>query len=141
MISRKLEIRVRYAETDKMGYVYYGNYAAYFEMGRVELLRSIGTSYKSLEDEGIILPVRDLSIRYIKPALYDDLLTLTTTLTEIPSAKIHFTYEIHNEKGVLLCKAETTLVFVDQQSSKPVVIPEDLRKAMIKASRADLESS
>jgi len=131
MISREINIRVRYAETDQMGYVYYGNYAAYFEMGRVELLRSIGTSYKKLEDNGIMLPVRDFSIRYIKPALYDDLLTLTSTLTETPSTRIHFTYQIHNESGILLCKAETTLVFVDKQSGRPVQVPEELRQKMI----------
>jgi len=131
MISRQINIRVRYAETDQMGYVYYGNYAAYFEMGRVELLRSIGTSYKKLEDDGIMLPVRDFSIRYIKPALYDDLLTLTTTLTEIPSTRINFTYKIHNESGILLCKAETTLVFVDKKSGRPAQIPEELKQKMI----------
>jgi len=131
MISRQINIRVRYAETDQMGYVYYGNYAAYFEMGRVELLRSIGTSYKELEDQGIILPVRDFSIRYIKPALYDDFLTLTTALTETPSTRIHFAYQLHNEEGNLLCKAETTLVFVDKKSGRPVSVPEDLKEKMI----------
>lgn len=133
MISRNISIRVRYAETDQMGYVYYGNYAAYFEMGRVELLRSLGTSYKELEDQGIMLPVRDFSIRYIKPALYDDLLTLTTTLTETPSTRIHFTYQLHNEDGTLLCKAETTLVFVDKKTGRPVAAPEDLKERMIAA--------
>lgn len=137
MISRQIKIRVRYAETDQMGYVYYGNYAAYFEMGRVELIRSIGSSYKKLEDEGIMLPVRDFSIRYIKPALYDDLLTLTTTLTETPSTRIHFTYEIHNETGVLLCKAETTLVFVKKESGKPVNVPDALKEKMIAAGARD----
>lgn len=133
MINRQIEIRVRYAETDQMGYVYYGNYAAYFEMGRVELLRSIGSSYKRLEEEGIMLPVRDFSIRYIKPALYDDLLTLTTRLTEIPSTRIHFEYQIHNEEGTLLCNAETTLVFVSKESGRPVPVPEALKHQMIKA--------
>lgn len=131
MISRQINIRVRYAETDQMGYVYYGNYAAYFEMGRVELLRTIGTSYKELEEQGIMLPVRDFSIRYIKPALYDDLLTLTTTLTETPSTRIHFSYQIQNEEGTLLCKAETTLVFVDKKTGRPVQVPEDLKVKMI----------
>ena len=135
MISRQIEIRVRYAETDQMGYVYYGNYAAYFEMGRVELLRSIGTSYKKIEEEGIMLPVRDFSTRYIKPALYDDLLTLTTHLTEIPSTRIHFEYEIHNEEGTLLCKAETTLVFVSKENGRPVPVPEALKQKMVKAAQ------
>jgi acyl-CoA thioester hydrolase len=80
------EIRVRYGETDQMGYCYYGNYAQYFEVGRVETLRSLGMSYKSLEENGIMLPVLDFSINYNKPALYDDLLTIETTIVKIEGA-------------------------------------------------------
>jgi len=133
MIKREIQLRVRYAETDKMGYVYYGNYAAYFEMGRVELLRSLGVSYKSLEDSGIILPVRDLSVRYIKPAFYDDLLTLETTLTELPELRIHFRYALYNASNVLLCKAETTLVFIDVNTNRPTAPPANVLSAMEKA--------
>lgn len=130
MLSHQIEFRVRYAETDQMSFVYYGNYAAYFEMGRVELLRSIGTSYKALEESGVLLPVRDYSIRYIKPAVYDDLLKLTTTLTELPSLRIHFKYELQNEAGDLLCNAQTTLVFIDKTTNKPVMVPKSLKERM-----------
>lgn len=133
MINHEIKIRVRYAETDKMGYVYYGNYAIYFEMGRVELLRSLGLSYKSLEDSGIILPVRDFSIRYIKPAYYDDLLTLQTALTELPERRIHFKYTLYNETRELLCRAETTLVFVDRATNRPTSPPENVLSAMAEA--------
>ena len=82
MIKNQTKIRVRYAETDQMGYVYYGNYAQFFEVGRVEWLRSLGVSYKSLEDSGVMLPVINLNVQYIKPAKYDDLLTITTILSK-----------------------------------------------------------
>ena len=84
MIRNQIKIRVRYGETDQMGYVYYGNYAQFFEVGRVEWLRALGVSYKSLEESGIMLPVIQLNINYMKPAKYDDLLTITTILTKTP---------------------------------------------------------
>ncbi len=80
MIRNETKLRVRYGETDQMGYVYYGNYAEYFEVGRVEWLRNLGISYKSLEESKIMLPVLHLNINYLKPAKYDDLLTIITTL-------------------------------------------------------------
>ncbi|MCA1761714.1 MAG: acyl-CoA thioesterase [Cryomorphaceae bacterium] len=135
MIKHEIQMRVRYAETDKMGYVYYGNYAAYFEMGRVELLRSLGISYRSLEDSGIILPVRDFSIRYIKPAYYDDLLTLETRLTELPERRIHFEYTLYNGAKDVLCRAETTLVFVNSATNRPSPPPANVLNAMKKAWR------
>ena len=85
MYSTENKIRVRYAETDRMGYVYYGNYAQYFEVARVEMLRNLGISYKSLEDSGVILPVIDFTIKYIKPAFYDDFLTVKITLKQMPN--------------------------------------------------------
>jgi acyl-CoA thioester hydrolase len=118
------KIRVRYGETDRMGFVYYGNYAGYFEVARVETLKSLGVSYKELEDNGIILPVLDYRIKYIKPAYYDDLLLIKTTIPEIPKARIFFSYEIFNEQGLLLNKAETTLVFIDQKTMKPIPAPQ-----------------
>ena len=123
MYITETSLRVRYAETDRMGYAYYGNYATYFEIGRVEALRSLGVSYKELEDNGIILPVRDFSIRYFKPAFYDDLLTIKTSITALPSVRIHFKYETFNEKGELLNEGETTLVFVNTQTGKPCEAP------------------
>ena len=123
MLTSSTNLRVRYAETDKMGYVYYGNYATYFEVGRVEGLRSLGFSYKQIEDEGIMLPVLDFQIKYFKPAFYDDLLTIKTTITEIKGARIHFEYETLNEKNELLNKGATTLVFINIATNKPCAAP------------------
>jgi acyl-CoA thioester hydrolase len=130
MYTNEIQIRVRYAETDKMGYVYYGHYATYFEVARVETLRSLGFTYKKLEEEGIILPVLTFNIKYIRPAYYDDLLTVKTIISEIPSARIRFNYETYNEKGELLNTAETTLVFVNKKTNKPVLAPEELLKVL-----------
>lgn len=122
--KNSIQLRVRYGETDQMGYCYYGNYAQYFEVGRVESLRSLGMSYKSLEDNGIMLPVLDFSIHYSTPALYDDLLTIETTIVKIEGAKLFFTYTIHNEDGKLICTAATTLVFINKTTNKPFKAPE-----------------
>jgi len=124
MLSHKLQIRVRYGETDQMGYVYYGNYAQYFEMGRVEWLRSLGISYKRMEDSGIMLPVLNLNIDYKKPAKYDDLLTLKTTLLKKPSIRIEFGFEIYNEGQELLTKGYTSLVFIDMKRNRPTKAPD-----------------
>lgn len=126
MIEREFKIRVRYSETDKMGYVYYGNYAAYFEVARVELLRSMGISYKKLEEDGVMLPVLEFKIKYYKPAYYDDELSIRILIDKIPGVRIHFTYQTYNSDNVLLNEAETSLVFVDIQSAKPRMIPDDL---------------
>ena len=113
MFRNETKIRVRYSETDQMGYVYYGNYAQYLEVGRVEWLRSFGISYKSMEDSGIMLPVTKMSINYLLPAKYDDLLTIVTRLKKNPLVKIIFDFEIFNEQKELLTTAEVTLVFID----------------------------
>ena len=126
MIKKEIKIRVRYSETDKMGYVYYGNYASYFEVARVEMLRSLGVSYKKLEDDGVMLPVLDFKIKYYKPAYYDDELLIKISVQKMPGVRIHFSYQTLNSEGVLLNEAETTLVFVDISSGKPQTIPEDL---------------
>lgn len=126
MIKNQTKIRVRYGETDQMGYVYYGNYAQFFEVGRVEWLRSLGVSYKSLEASGIMLPVIQLSINYIKPAKYDDLLTIVTILKNKPLVKIEFDFEILNEKKELLTTGFTRLVFMDMKKNKPVKAPQYL---------------
>ncbi len=130
MYVHETKIRIRYGETDQMGYVYYGNYAQFFEIGRVETLRSLGFSYKAIEDQGIMLPVADLHIRYLKPALYDDLITIRTKIIGIPTAKIEFTYEIFNETDVLLTTASTTLVFVKKETMRPTSPPADLVKKL-----------
>lgn len=113
-----------------MGYVYYGDYAEYFEVGRVEALRTLGFPYRRLEEEGIMLPVRTLSITYHAPARYDDLITIRTTIAEPPSARIRFLYHIHNEAGALLTEAETVLVFVDKETMRPRRAPEAFLQAM-----------
>ena len=125
-------IRVRYGETDQMGYVYYGNYPLYYEVGRTEMLRSVNLSYRAMEEEGILLPVRSLNIKYIEPAHYDDLLRLRVILKDLPTAKIHFYYEIYNEQNKLLNKGETVLVFVDAKTRRPRRAPEALLKGLEK---------
>ena len=125
-------LRTRYAETDQMGVVYYGNYPQYLELGRVEWLRSIGFTYRAMEEEGVMMPVVSLQIQYKKPALYDELITIRTKLKELPSTKIEFNYEILNEKGELLSTANTVLVFVDAKTFRPVRCPEKVLK-LIKA--------
>lgn len=126
MISDKIQFRVRYGETDQMSYAYHGNYAAYFEMGRTEWLRKLGVSYKSMEENGIMLPVINLNTNYLKPAKYDDVLTLKTSLVKKPTARIEFEFEIHNENNELLTTATATLVFVNMKTNRPTRIPEDL---------------
>lgn len=116
--------RVRYAETDQMGVVYHGNYAVFFEMGRVEWLRNMGVSYKSMEENGIMLPVVSLTMNYKKPARYDDLLTVKTIFKSQTSVKIEFDYEIYNEKGELLTTGYSMLVFVDMKTGRPTLPPD-----------------
>ena len=118
MFTHTTKIRVRYSDTDQMKYVYYGVYAKYLEVGRVELLRSIGTSYKQIEELGFGLPVVNLKIKYIKPAFYDDLLTIETTIKKNNNIKLIFKYKIYNEQDILLNTAETTLVFVNLDTGK-----------------------
>lgn len=124
MNFHEFEVRVRYAETDQMGVVYHGNYAQYFEMGRVEWLRNLGVSYKSMEEDGIMLPVVSLTMNYKKPARYDDLLTIKTILKKQESVKIEFDYEITNEAGELLTTGNSILVFVNMKSGRPTMPPE-----------------
>ena len=116
-------IRVRYAETDQMGYCYYGNYASYFEVARVEALRQRGIQYKELEQNGILLPVKKLEITYHQPAKYDDLLEIRTQIVQLEGVRIAFTYKTYNEAGVLLNEAYTLLVFVSAETQKPMAIP------------------
>ncbi len=125
MYQSEVQIRVRYAETDQMGYVYYGNYAGYFEVARVETLRNLGFSYKAIEASGIILPVLSFSIKYIKPGFYDDLLTIKVMIKEMPMARIRFDYETYNEKDERINIADTTLVFINKSTNKPCPAPED----------------
>ena len=126
MYKHKVNIRVRYGETDQMKYVYYGIYAQYFEVGRVELLRNLGITYKHLEEQGFSLPVINYTIDYKKPAFYDDELTIETTLLKLLSVKVFFIYKTYNSSGDLLNTAETTLVFMDIKTGKPCSPPKIL---------------
>lgn len=130
MFTHDHQLRVRYGETDQMGYVYYGDYASFFEVGRVEALRRLGFPYRRLEEEGVMLPVHDMQVTYHQPALYDDLLTVRTTITALPSVRIVFRYVVLNEAGVLLTEAATTLVFVDRATMRPRRAPEHLIAAL-----------
>lgn len=125
MFTFKHNIRVRYGETDQMGYVYYGNYAEYYEVARVEMLRSLGTSYKDMENNGVMMPVLDLYCKYIKPGRYDEELIITVSIKEKPGIRIKFHYEIHNQQGELINIGETRLVFVDMRSGRPRLPPDD----------------
>lgn len=122
--------RVRYSETDQMGVVYHGNYAQFFEMGRTELLRFLGINYKSMENNGIILPVISLQCNFIKPALYDDVLNITTFLKKRPLVKIEFDYEITNQSNELICTGNSVLAFLQKESMKPMRCPEYLLDAL-----------
>jgi acyl-CoA thioester hydrolase len=123
MFTHHVQIRVTYADTDQMGYVYYGNYARYYEIGRVEALRSLGFSYKEMEASGIMMPVYENNSRYLQPALYDDLLTVKVLVKTPPSVRMVFEYEIYNEGGTLLHTGVTTLVFFNRQTNKPCRAP------------------
>ena len=124
MKIHEFSVRVRYAETDQMGVVYHGNYAQYFEMGRVEWLRNLGLTYKFMEQNGVMLPVVSLLMNYKKPARYDDLLTVRTIFKKQESVKIEFDYEILNEAGELLTTGNSVLVFVDMKTGRPVIPPD-----------------
>ena len=126
MIHTTHSIRVRYGETDPMKYVYYGNYAEYFEVARVELFRTLGISYDEIERRGIFLPVSEYKIKYLKPGLYDQLLEIHTYIKKIPGVKIEFDYEIYNEDKVKITEASTTLFFLDAETNKIVRCPDFL---------------
>ncbi len=125
MIKAEVKLRVRYGETDQMGYAYYGVYAQYYEVGRVEAMRVLGFSYKDVEAKGILLPVVDFTINYKKPAYYDDEITIVTSIKELPrAARITFDYECYNQQKELLNTGQVTLVFIDKAKNKPCVAPD-----------------
>lgn len=130
MYTAETSIRVRYSDTDQMKYVYYGNYASYYEVGRVESLRQLGLTYSELEAMGIIMPVLENHSEYLQPALYDELLRVVVTIPEKPSVRIRFQYQIFNEKGVLIHRGETLLAFVNQKTGRPCRPPEAFQKVL-----------
>jgi acyl-CoA thioester hydrolase len=131
MFVTETKIRVRYGETDSMGYLYYGNYAQYYEVGRAEAIRTLGLSYKEMEEKiGIMMPVMSLQMRYVRPALYDELLTVRTTVRHIPTDTITFYMEIFNEKNKLVNGGSVKLCFVDRISNKTIAPPQYLMEKM-----------
>jgi acyl-CoA thioester hydrolase len=126
MFSFQYQLRVRYGDTDQMGYVYYGNYAYYYEQARAEAIRSLGFSYKDLEESGIMMPITRMNIKYIKPALYDELLTIKTIVPHMPHRIIIFLYEVYNQKQELINEGETHLIFLDANTRKIKTAPERL---------------
>jgi acyl-CoA thioester hydrolase len=119
MVQNEIKIRVRYGETDRMGYAHHSVYALYIEEGRTELLRELGMDYKGIEDKGFIMPVSSLEIQFKRPAIYDEVLTIVSRLKEKPGVRVDFEYEIYSEEAELLCTAKTRLVFANAVTGKP----------------------
>ncbi|MBS9523842.1 acyl-CoA thioesterase [Litoribacter ruber] len=130
MFTTETQVRVRYAETDQMGYVYYGNYAAYYEVGRVEAMRNIGFSYKKLEEQGIMMPALENYSRYYKPGRYDELLTIKVEVREMPGVRIRFDCTIINEAGEVINEGYTLLTFIRTDNHRPCRPPKDLLDLM-----------
>ncbi|MDI3320486.1 acyl-CoA thioesterase [Pinibacter soli] len=131
MYSSETQIRVRYAETDQMGVVYYGNYAQYYEVGRVEAIRQLGFAYAELERTGVIMPVVEMHCKYLRPALYDNLLTVKTILKELPlHHKIEFHQEVYNEQGNLLNTGKVVLYFLEAKTMQRTVMPAAMKERL-----------
>ncbi len=125
MFEHTTKIRVRYGETDQMGYMYYGNYAEFYEVGRVEMLRSLGLTYRGMEESGIMMPVLELKCKYLKPALYDEEISIRVIMDKMPGIRIHFRYELSNPKGELINQGKTLLVFINMKTNRPCLPPQD----------------
>ncbi|MFX0556812.1 acyl-CoA thioesterase [Maribacter sp. CXY002] len=126
----EISFRVRYGETDQMGVVYHGNYAQYLEIGRVEWLRALGVSYKDMETQGVMLPVINLQINFLKSAIYDDVITVKTRLKKLPTVRIEFEYIILNQEGEKLIEASTILAFMDVNRKRPIKCPDYILKKL-----------
>ena len=130
MFTHTTKIRVRYGETDQMGYMYYGNYAEFYEVGRVEMLRSLGLTYSSMEATGVMMPVLELKCKYLKPAYYDEEISVKVIMNKMPGVKIFFEYELYNEAGTLINRGETLLAFINMASKRPSLPPQDFLDAL-----------
>lgn len=119
MFEHTTKVRVRYGETDQMGYMYYGNYAEFYEVGRVEMLRSLGMTYSGMEAVGIMMPVLEMKCKYLKPALYDEEIAIKVIMEKMPGIKIHFKYELYNPNNELINIGETLLAFVNMKTNRP----------------------
>ena len=132
MIVSETKIRVYYEDTDQMGVVYYGNYARYYEIGRTEMIRELGFTYRQMEEMSIMLPARSLKINYLKSAYYDDLLTIRTIVDTLPKVKFPIKTEIYNEKGELINSGEVVLVFFNAKTNKPCAAPKFFTDKLIR---------
>jgi acyl-CoA thioester hydrolase len=130
MYIHETKLRVRYGETDQMGYMYYGNYAEFYEVARVEMLRNLGLSYRWMEEIGVMMPVLELKCKFIKPAYYDDQITIRVIVAEMPGTRIKFVYELYNEKDELINLGETTLVFVNIATKRPCQGPDSFMEKL-----------
>ena len=124
MLVHETQLRVQYYETDQMGVVHHSNYIRYFEVGRTELIRRLGMSYKDLEDSGTVMPITNVEVRYFYPARYDELLRVKIVVKEMPKVRMVFFYEIYNEEGKLLADGSTTLAFLNKETGRPQRCPE-----------------
>lgn len=129
MFTHETQVKVRYAETDQMGVVYHGNYAQYYEIARTECFEAAsGLTYESMEADGIMLPILELHSKYLKPALYNQVLTIKSIVSELPTVRLKVSYEIYNESKELINIGSTTLVFVDKITRRPCHPPESFMK-------------
>lgn len=130
IITDTFVLRPRYGEVDAMGYIYHAHYVSYCHQARTELMRKLGIDDKTLDDNGIMMPVIDFNIKYKSPGYYDDEITVTTTISELPKIRFHFSYEIKNNTGTLLNKATSTVVFVDKDTRRPIPAPDLVIEAL-----------
>jgi acyl-CoA thioester hydrolase len=130
MYQSETTVRVRYGETDQMGYVYYGYYAMYYEVARVEALRKLGLTYREIEANGIIMPVLENHTKFLAPGKYDELLRIVTTIKERPTVRMKFEYEVFNEEGKLINQGETVLAFIDVKTNRPARPPKAMMEVL-----------
>ncbi len=130
MLTNEITFRVRYGETDQMGVVYHGNYPQYLEMGRISWLRALDLSYKEMEANGVMLPVVSLEMKFLKPALFDDLVTVKTNLKRLPMVRIEFDYVLTNQNNDILLTANTVLAFMDSSKKRPIKCPDYIFKKL-----------
>ena len=132
MFTTTTHYRVRYSDTDQMGVVYYGNYPRFYEIGRSEMIRDLGYTYKELEKTGVFMPVASVNAKYLRPIYYDEMITIETTLKKMPQARMVFYHTIYNEKQEVVHTAEVTLVFLDGKTNRPVRVPRYMLEALEK---------
>jgi acyl-CoA thioester hydrolase len=137
MFTSQTTYRIRYADTDQMGVVYYGNYARFYEIGRSEMIRDLGYAYKELEDSGVVMPVVTVNANYKRPLFYDELITIETALKKMPEARMVFYHTIYNQDNEVVHTAEVTLVFLSKETNRPVRVPQYMISALEKMT--DLE--